>query len=113
MVERDEKGRFTKGSSGNPAGRPRRATEERYLAVLCEAVPLTRWRKIVERAVVDAEKGDDKARRWLGDYVIGRPTEYVNTDVTSGGNALRIEWVNDWRNLTAADAAPGTENGTK
>jgi hypothetical protein len=35
--------------------------EADYLAALCDAVPIERWRKIVERAVTDAEGGDARA----------------------------------------------------
>jgi hypothetical protein len=42
-----------------------------YLAALSDAVTLDRWRAIVERAVDDAAKGDDKARAWLSRYLIG------------------------------------------
>jgi hypothetical protein len=42
------------------------------LATLADAVPLKRWQKIVARAIKDAEQGDAKARRWLGEYLLGR-----------------------------------------
>jgi hypothetical protein len=71
---RDDNGRFTTGNSGGP-GRPRRAVEQDYLAALADTVPLERWRKIIDRAVADAEKGDAKARRWLAEYLLGRIRE--------------------------------------
>jgi hypothetical protein len=45
--------------------------EADYLAALGDAVPLDRWRAIVERAVTDAENGDAKAREWVSRYVTG------------------------------------------
>jgi hypothetical protein len=47
------------------------AGEADYLAAFGDAVPLDRWRAIVERAVTDAEQGDAKAREWLSRYVTG------------------------------------------
>lgn len=67
---RDNHGRFVKGGSGGP-GRPKRATEQEYLATLSEAVSLTDWREVVTRAVSDAKSGDAKAREWLTKYLIG------------------------------------------
>jgi hypothetical protein len=66
-------GRFVSGNPGGP-GRPRRAIERDYLAALSEAVPMDRWRKIIERAVSDAEQGDAKARESLSGYLAGKPT---------------------------------------
>ena len=44
---RDENGRFVKGCSGNPGGRPlgarNKATETAELVLDCEAEALTRW----------------------------------------------------------------------
>lgn len=70
---RDKLGRFVKGSSGGP-GRPKRATELEYLAVLGEAVGIDTWREVVVRAVTDAKAGDGKAREWLAKYLIGDAT---------------------------------------
>jgi hypothetical protein len=67
---RTTNGRFAVGNPGGP-GRPRRAVEADYLAALGDAVPLDRWKAIVERAVTDAEQGDAKAREWLSRYVTG------------------------------------------
>jgi hypothetical protein len=67
-------GRFAPGWRGGP-GRPRRAIEADYLAVLSEAVPMERWRAIVEKAVEQAASGDAKAREWLAGYLMPRPGE--------------------------------------
>jgi hypothetical protein len=69
----DAKGRFKKGHKGGP-GRPRRVVELDYLLTLSDAVPPDRWRKIIERAIVDAENGDAKAREWIGNYLMGKPS---------------------------------------
>ena len=61
MSDRTPKGTFAQGNKGGP-GRPRRAVEADYLAVLSEAVPLDTWREIVSTAVTHAKTGDDKAR---------------------------------------------------
>jgi hypothetical protein len=75
---RDGNGRFTAGNPGGP-GRPRRSVEQDYLATLADAVPLRRWKKIVARAVEDAEEGDAKARRWLAEYLLGRQADPLTT----------------------------------
>jgi hypothetical protein len=46
-----------------------------YLAALADRVPLAKWKRIVTRAVKDAEQGDPRARRWLGEHLLGRQTE--------------------------------------
>lgn len=67
---RDAAGRWAAGNPGGP-GRPRRAIERDYLAALAEACPPATWRRIVERAVADAEAGDHQARTWLARYLVG------------------------------------------
>lgn len=67
---RDQAGRFAAGNPGGP-GRPRRAVEREYLAVLGEAVPLDAWRDVVARALADAQAGDAAARNWLSKYLLG------------------------------------------
>ena len=70
MSTRERNGRFAKGNPGGP-GRPRRTVEREYLAVLADRVPLSRWQKIIDRAVADAESGDWRARAWLAKYLLG------------------------------------------
>ena len=67
---RDPSGKFAPGNPGGP-GRPKRATEHRYVQGVVEGVPPERWAKIVERAAADAEAGDATARAWLTRILCG------------------------------------------
>lgn len=86
-VVRDENGRFVKGAVANPRGRPPRKREERYYEVTIEAVTFDQWRDIVKKAAQQALDGDDKARKFLADYLIGEPEKtielsgYLQSDV--------------------------------
>jgi hypothetical protein len=71
---RSTDGRFTVGCPGGP-GRPRRATEKEYLAVLTEEVSPETWRAICRRAAADARARDAKARDWIARYLLGPPGE--------------------------------------
>lgn len=91
MADRTDSGRFAPGhapSNRGRGGRPRRPVEERYLRAISVNTSAEDWRLIVDRAVKDAKDGDDKARRWLSEYLIGKPTEYVATDITSNGETV-------------------------
>ncbi len=88
-VWKDARGRFVKGGPGGP-GRPRRSVEESYLQTLYQVVKREDWREIIQKAVEQAKKGDDRARRWLSEYLVGKPTEYVAADVTSGGQVINF-----------------------
>jgi hypothetical protein len=61
---------FTKGNPGGP-GRPKRETESKYLRAAVGAVPLTRWRKVVRKALEDAEAGCRHAREFLRRVLVG------------------------------------------
>jgi hypothetical protein len=54
---------WTKGISGNPNGRPKKSVEEKYRA------------RIVAVAIQQAQDGDDRARKWLSDNLIGLPVQ--------------------------------------
>jgi hypothetical protein len=41
------------------------------MAALADAVPLERWRRIVEATATLAEEGDAKAREWLARHLLG------------------------------------------
>jgi len=77
-MTRDDKGRFVKGNSGNPNGRPPKEREERYYEITMTACTYKDWGAIVKRAVQDAKRGDAAARKWLSDYLVGAPDQNVN-----------------------------------
>lgn len=68
-------GKWNKGVSGNPAGRPKKDREVRYYDILHTAVTFEDWKEIVAKAVADAKRGDAVARKWLADYLIGPPIQ--------------------------------------
>ncbi|OGO11238.1 MAG: hypothetical protein A2Y53_07635 [Chloroflexi bacterium RBG_16_47_49] len=80
-------GGFKKGISGNPQGRPKKAKEDRYYEILITTCTKDDWKDIVKRAIYDAKRGDTAARTWLGNYIIGPPTEHK--DITSGGLPIK------------------------
>lgn len=101
-MTRDEKGRFLKGETGNPAGRPPKERERRFYEITLSTVTFEDWKEIVTRAVSDAKRGDATARKWLSDYLVGVPEQHV--DVTSNGETVKT--VFDYATAIAA-IAPG------
>ena len=97
MIKRDEKGRFIKGVSGNPGGRP--IDQSKYLKKIDTALSLKKWRSIVLKAIDQAERGDPKARQWISDYILGKPVQQIN-QYTEQSGIIQVEYVNDWRNPT-------------
>lgn len=93
--DRDDNGRFKKGYSGNPNGRPKRDVEQEYLDAVIGACPLSRWKVIVKKAVEQAERGNPVARKWLSDYLVPPIQRLEHSG--EGGGPLLIEYVNDWR----------------
>ena len=67
--------KWEKGQSGNPKGRPKRKTEEQYLEVFKDIVTVDEVRLIVTKAMTDAKRGDQQARKFIFDYLIGPPIE--------------------------------------
>ena len=88
MAERDENGRFIKGHTGNPSGRAPKEREERYYSILMSACTFEDWKRIIEKAVEQAKRGDGQARKWLADYLVG--TAEQRLDLTSGGDKIFI-----------------------
>jgi hypothetical protein len=68
---RQANGRWQKGQSGNPRGRPSRATERRYLDILIGVCTEEDWEEVCIAAIEDAIDGDAIARKWLSDYIMG------------------------------------------
>jgi hypothetical protein len=94
MAERDEKGRFLPGNKASP-GRSPREREERYYEITLSTVSFDDWQMIVKKAAEQAKRGDPVARKWLSDYLLGPAQQKL--DVTTDGEKLIIEFVNDWR----------------
>jgi plasmid stability protein len=66
---------WTKGISGNPNGRPKKSVEEKYRTILVSKVSSEDWARIVAVAIQQAQDGDDRARKWLSDNLIGLPVQ--------------------------------------
>ena len=86
-MQKDEHGRFIKGNSGGP-GRPKKSREERYYKITMTTCTFEDWKLIVERAIKDAQKGDQAARKWLSDYLVGVPETPL-----SGGVEILVRYV--------------------
>lgn len=50
-----------------------RRTENDYMGVLLAEVTLEDWREVVSQALQAAKNGDQQARSWLAQYLVGRP----------------------------------------
>ena len=61
---------WVKGQSGNPKGRAPRVREQAYQDATYSSVPISKWRKVVKRALEQALEGDDKARAFLAKYLL-------------------------------------------
>lgn len=96
VVERTEDGKWAKGVSGNPSGRPpsRKQTITALKQTLEEyvrnAVRPERIVKILETLCDKAEAGDVKAAQTILAYTLSKPTESDDAPV-SGGIVIRIE----------------------
>lgn len=95
MTDRDENGRFKKGHTVKSPGRPVRARDEEYQAILYEVVPLEKWRKILEAQVKRAERGDIQAFNALANRIMPLITKQEVSG--SEGEPLKIifEYVGD------------------
>jgi len=106
MVERDANGRFTSEYKGGP-GRPPKKREERFLEITLSTVTFKDWEDIIKKAIDQAKKGNSTARKWLSDYLLGPPVQ--KTEITGAdGNALIIEYVNNWRDSAEDHIAEST-----
>ena len=84
MADRDAAGRFVEGNTASRnGGRPKRAKEEKFIAVTIGAVSLQEWREIVHKARDQARRGDAVARKWLSGYLLGPPVQKQEHDVVS------------------------------
>ena len=82
---RDENGRFKKGHTGNPNGRPPKQREQRYYEIALNACTFKDWRIIWKKAIEQAKDGDKHAREWLTDYLIGKAPQRHELSGLDGG----------------------------
>jgi len=94
MSNRDDKGRFVKGCSGNPNGRKPRAAEDRYLEIIREAVTPADIHKAWKRVADKAGKGDMAAAKLLFSYIHGKPEQAVELR-QSGSLDITVNYVGD------------------
>lgn len=83
--------KFLPGNPGGP-GRPRRAIEERYLRKISSSVTMNEWKEIILMAVEQAKGGDATARRWLSEYLIGRPLPLPETAKEPKDVKIVVRW---------------------
>lgn len=120
MTERDSKGLFAPGNkTAKGIGRPPKARELARLAILTEIVNETKWREVVTVALNDAIGGADgatreKGRRFIADYLIGKPIERVAIVREDDPGRDLSEYSDDELRALAAGSASGvgtTERG--
>jgi len=92
MADRNEKGQFVSGNKVSP-GRLPREREARYYDIMMTACSFADWQRIVEKAVMDAKRGDAVARKWLSDYLVG--TAEQRLDITSDGGPVTLRVIYD------------------
>jgi ferritin-like protein len=81
---------FKKGQSGNPAGRKKKEYEIEYSNVIQSACSISDWKEICKVAIGQAKRGDERARKWLSDNLVGLPVQ--KTELTGkDGNAVKIK----------------------
>ena len=82
---RNSKGQFVRGKSGNPDGRPKKefCIPDILEKLVSEVSPFdpegkkTRLERICEKAITQAEGGDRDARNWVADRMEGKAVERV------------------------------------
>ena len=90
-MTRDDKGRFARGQSGNPAGRPPKATEAEYIEKVSDVIPLERFGRMLEAQAKRAERGDIRAFEALAKYLA--PVIEKREQHNTGGMEIRVTYV--------------------
>ena len=75
MAERNAKGQFTKGASGNPKGRKPRETERYFLDLFRSCISDTDFKDAIAVLVRLAKRGNTVAIKIILDYLMGPPVQ--------------------------------------
>ena len=82
----DSNGKFARGCRGGPGRKPKPPHKRvQYLSIIMETCTPDKWREVCQKALQAALEGDEHARNWLANYLIGRPTQTVNVQSPDGG----------------------------
>jgi hypothetical protein len=85
---------FKKGQSGNPKGRRPKEREVEYSNIIQSNCSPSDWKMIVAKAVEQAKRGDEKARKWLSDNLVGLPVQ--KTELTGkDGEKIIVKLTHD------------------
>jgi len=93
----------------NPNGRPKRKVEQEYHDATVGRVTLDAWQKVVDTALRQAQEGDPSARKWLSEYLIGKPTEQINITTEPQAEIL-VQW--DYFPNVLGDSESESGNGS-
>jgi len=85
---------FKKGQVANPHGRPKKTVEVEYANAIQSACTVKEWLEICKVAKQQALRGDEKARKWLSDNLVGLPVQ-KNEITGADGNNIVVKIVND------------------
>lgn len=103
---------FVKGKSGNPGGKPGEARQQ-LNALLDEAFPLAKRKKLIKLLVEDATSDDwerrKEARPLLLAYTYGKPTERQEIGGLDGG-IIEVSFVNYRAGLAGTEAGPDEDS---
>ncbi len=89
MTDRDASGKFVKGNSANPGGRPR--SDLSLSALIDGAVTEDDWKFIITAQLKKARRGDHKSVEWLTDRRFGKAVQPTDNKHEGTINVI-IDW---------------------
>lgn len=95
-------GRFLPGNKASP-GRKKKAIERDYTKMFTDVVTSEKWREVIEAALKLAIGGDSFARRWLSDYIIGKPPQILELRGAEAQQLAQLIEAMKQRGMSAGD----------
>jgi hypothetical protein len=80
-IGKDNLGRFAKGNTFSAVYR-NVSPLAKYRNAFQESISNGDWKKIILKAVEQAIDGDKEARRFVAEYLVGRPKETIDLNIT-------------------------------